>query len=49
MKAKRATKTGKKIADLPAGRTPAAQSGSVRGGARDAAAGLPTGKRMHKP
>ncbi len=48
MKAKRATKTGKKVADLPAGKTPAALSGSVRGG-RDAASGLPTGKRMHKP
>jgi len=48
MATKRTKRLTKKVKDLPA-KTPASrQQREVRGG-RDAASGLPTGKRMHKP
>jgi hypothetical protein len=48
MTGKRTAKSKKKISDLPAGRTSDRHATKIRGGVRDAASGLPTGKRMHK-
>lgn len=41
-----ATKSVKSLPAKPAGKD---ESKAVRGGTRDAASGLATGKRMHKP
>jgi len=50
MTARRPVKGSKKIGNLTATRaTDRKVAGNVRGGVRDAASGLPTGKRMHKP
>ena len=50
MPAKRDAKGSKRVGNLTAVRAADRRTaGNVRGGARDAASGLPTGKRMHKP
>lgn len=48
MTSKRTKRATKKVKDLPERRQEAKKERDVRGG-RDAASGLPTGKRMHKP
>lgn len=45
----RKSSSSKSLKSLPAKPVGKIESGAIRGGTRDAASGLPTGKRMHKP
>jgi len=48
-KSVRKSGSSKSVKSLPAKPVGKNESGAVKGGTRDAASGLPTGKRMHKP